>query len=119
MIIQFCAPVWKWFEEAAKVSSVMAPQAEFETYWTAPRREMIDPVKEVKGLEASVRAGFTSWQDVVREMGGDPDVLRTEMAEDMQAFDAIGSKPSSDPRYDPKRQDNTKDGADGADGNDT
>lgn len=104
MILQFCIPVWQWFLQSLKIKGVVKNTTRFDTSWTAPRREMIDPVKETQGLKESVRAGFSSWQDVVRETGGDPDVLRDQMAEDMATFDELGAKPTSDPRYDPKRQ---------------
>lgn len=104
MILQLCSPVWEWFITAAKLRGAIRAEALFETNWTAPRREMIDPVKETKALNDMLRAGLTSWQDVIRELGGDPDVLRAEMAEDMSMFDAMNAKPTSDPRYDIKRE---------------
>jgi lambda family phage portal protein len=107
IILQLCAPVWDWFVKAATVAGQLRVGAEIETSWTAPRREMIDPVKETKALNDLIRAGLTSWQDVVREMGGDPEILRAEIVADMALFDSIGAKPTIDPRYDPKRNDTT------------
>jgi len=105
IISQLCIPVWKWFVEAMVVSNNLKADAVFDTNWTAPRREMIDPVKETKGLSEGLRAGLNSWQDTIRELGKDPDEVRAQMAEDMANFDTMGAKPTIDPRYDPKRND--------------
>lgn len=104
MILQLCMPVWEWFVEAATIKGHFTQRAKFDTSWTAPRREMIDPVKETKGLTDSVRAGLASWQDTVRELGGDPEILEAEFAEDMAMFDRLGAMFASDPRHDPQRK---------------
>lgn len=96
MISQLCDPVWKWFMDAAKISGAL--QGDVIADWTPPRREMIDPTKEIAGLVAMIQAGLDSWQDVVRQMGYDPDLVIAQMKEDADRFDKNGLKVSCDYR---------------------
>lgn len=50
--------------------------------WTAPRRPLIDPSKEIKAAKDEVDAGFTSRQRKQRELGYDPDTIAEERRED-------------------------------------
>lgn len=45
---------------------------------------MVDPRTEIMAEVAQVRAGFTSWSDVVQSYGRDPDEVREELAADLQ-----------------------------------
>lgn len=66
--------------------------------WTAPRREMIDPSKEIAAKKDEVRAGLKSWSAAIRESGDDPAEVLAEIKADFDAFDAAGVKVESDPR---------------------
>lgn len=101
MIPVLCSGVWKWFLRAATMAGV-AKMDVFAT-WTSPRRPMLDPVKETKGLSERVRNGFTSWQDAIREQGDDPETVQQELAADYEAFAKLGFMLTCDPRYDPNR----------------
>lgn len=107
IIEQFCKGVWEWFSEAAYIAGKL-PMG-LKCSWTSPRREMIDPLKETKGLSEKVRAGFGSWQSVIRELGGDPEEVYNQMAEDKKKFDKEGFKLTSDARHDPNRSEDKKD----------
>lgn len=100
VIPKLCKRVWKWFIEAAVVAGELTPNATKNVEWTAPRRAMIDPVKETKGLVAQVRAGFMSWQEAVRSLGYTPEEILEEMKASAKLFDDAGLKPESDPRFD-------------------
>lgn len=95
-----CEGVWSWFLEAGQLSGKL--QKEVAADWTPARREMIDPVKEVKGITASIRAGLVTWQEAVREQGYDPKEVVKQIAEDYKDFDANGIKLTSDVRNDIK-----------------
>lgn len=95
MINQFCDPVWKWFIDAVKLSYSVEPVM---ADWTPPRREMIDPAKEINALVSMIQAGFDSWQDVVRQLGYDPDLVIAQIKEDAERFDKNGVKVLSDYR---------------------
>ena len=91
MITQFCDPIWKWFIASAVVAGYIT-DTNVVADWTPPRREMIDPVKEINGLSALVQNGFDSWQDIVRQLGYDPDLVIDQFKEDIKRFDSAGVK---------------------------
>lgn len=97
MVPMFCNKVWEWFNTqmfiAGKISSPVPAS------WTTPRREMIDPTKEIKADSDAVRNGFKSWPEVVREQGGDPDEVLNEIAEYNKKFDEAGIMLDADGRY--------------------
>lgn len=83
-----CDRVWQWFIEAAQISGQIGRDVPVK--WTPPRREMIDPVKEVKGMAAEVANGFASWAEKVRENGYDPDDVIDEMQSDKAKLESFG-----------------------------
>jgi lambda family phage portal protein len=97
MITQFCDPIWSWFIQGAKIAG-KTKDDQIAASWTPPRREMIDPVKEVNGLTTLCQAGFDSYQNTLRTLGLDPEVVLKQMADDIKNFDANGIKVSSDYR---------------------
>jgi lambda family phage portal protein len=102
LIPQLCDSVWQWFVTAGSIAGVASNTA--TASWTPPARMMIDPVKETKGLSDQVRNGFISWQEAVRQMGYDPDMIAEELSQDYKAFEALGFMLACDPRFDPQRQ---------------
>ena len=103
LIPRFCDKVYAWFIEAVQLSGQIPFTVNPSVSWTPPRREMIDPHKEIQAIKEQLRAGITSWQDVVRTFGYIPEELREELAEDKRMFDEIGLMPDTDPRFDPNR----------------
>jgi lambda family phage portal protein len=99
LVPQMCDPIWDWFMEAAVISLQLRESQVASATWTAPRREMIDPVKETQGLSDQVKNGFVSRQEVVRQMGSDPDEVNVEIAQDIATFDELGIKPACDARF--------------------
>jgi len=63
-----------------------------------PRRELIDPEKEIKAMKAAVRSGFESRKSVVQSLGRDPDLVLDQIAEDNNKIDELGLVLDSDPR---------------------
>ena len=56
--------------------------------WVYPRKEFVDPEKDMKAFALAVANGFMSWEMVVREIGHDPD----DVAKSLQASkSAIGT----------------------------
>lgn len=96
LINQMCKRVEGWFLEAASVGVGVAAPA--TATWTPPRREMIDPTKEIPAQRDAVRSGFVSLSDAVRSMGKDPMEHFNEMAEDFARLDTLGLVLDSDPR---------------------
>ena len=89
---------WEWFMESLAVRGVLKMTREqarmVRADWTPPRREMLDPVKEVEGQRLMVAAGFKSPQEVIRESGGDPEDVNKEIAEAIKEMDKIGFVPT-------------------------
>jgi lambda family phage portal protein len=96
MIPTFCQRIWEWFVEAAFLQG-LTPETVEPVTWTVPRREMIDPVKEIKGLTLQIRAGLTSLSEALRGLGHDPKELLEELASDIKLLQSLNLKLDSDP----------------------
>lgn len=106
LIPVLCDKVFEWFLKFAKIKGIISENAEVDVTWTAPRREFVDPMKEIKALIEQTRAGLISWQEAVRMLGYNPDEIIEQLKEDAARFDASKLMPTSDPRYDVNRQSN-------------
>lgn len=93
-IPKFCDRVFQWFVKNAKIFLTIEDNVEVVATWTAPRREMMDPTKEVAAMRDEVRAGFASWSEKIRENGYDPEQVLEEMKKDQQLFEAAGLMPN-------------------------
>ncbi|MHA1169888.1 MAG: hypothetical protein ACTSRU_18835, partial [Candidatus Hodarchaeales archaeon] len=96
VIEQLCNPVWDWFLQAASLTG--KGKAQVQVMWTAPRRELIDPSKEVEAAIKQVRAGQISQSEAIRQLGYDPADTYTEIEKDNKTFDAKKLILDSDPR---------------------
>jgi lambda family phage portal protein len=95
LIPKFCDKAFSWFVEGLQISHSIDKKIEIKATWTAPRREMIDPVKETNAKRTAIRAGLTSWQETVRQDGYNPEEVLKEMKQDQEAFIAAGLTPDS------------------------
>lgn len=96
LIPQFCAGSFGWF---ANWVNLTAGDVGLAAKWTPPRREMIDPSKEIAALENEVRAGFKTLPEAITEMGYDPDQVLAEIASTNALLDRLNLKLTTDPRY--------------------
>lgn len=98
MVTQMCKGVWRWFNEAA----ILAGKADdfIPASWTAPAREMIDPLKETQAVEKQIRIGIKSLSEGIRERGKDPEDVLGEIESDNAILDAKKIVVDSDPRKD-------------------
>jgi lambda family phage portal protein len=103
LIPRFCDKVYPWFIEAIQLKGYIPFTVEPDINWTPPRREMIDPYKELQAIKVQMRLGIISWQDVVRMFGYIPEELKEELQEDKDMWDKLGLMPEGDPRYDSNR----------------
>ncbi len=97
-IPQFCLGIQRWVIEAALLAKGMRAPIEFT--WATPKREMIDPTKEIPMYRDAMRAGIMTPSQVVRERGEDPDKHFAEWQRDAERFDQLGLTFDSDPRRD-------------------
>lgn len=103
VVPRMCDGVWDWFFEAAIISGLLSKNDRCLAKWTPPRREMIDPAKEIKALREEVRSGFKSWPEAVIENGYDPQNVFEQMLEWHNKFKDAGLMPESDGFFDPTR----------------
>lgn len=96
LVPMLCDKVFDWWKEAAMLAGINVGDADVN--WTSPRREMIDPVKETKGITDGVKAGLSSMPDAIRRMGDDPDEVLAEIEEWNKKLDKLGIILESDPR---------------------
>ncbi len=98
LIPRLCEPVWDWFVEAAELAGLVSAKRITRASWTAPRREMIDPLKETEAQIKAVRGGLKSLSGAIREQGNDPEKQFEEMASDNDILDKYRLQLDSDPR---------------------
>jgi lambda family phage portal protein len=79
-IPQVMDPVHRWFNEIARVAQIRGPR---KVIWTPPRRELIDPAKEIRALIEGVKAGFFSLSEIQRSLGYIPSEVMGELEQDM------------------------------------
>ncbi len=96
LIPQFCQPVTDWFLAAASLSGSQIDGLTPD--YSTPRREMIDPTREIPGIIAAIRSGLMTWSEAVRQFGLDPDAQREELESDALAFDKKNIILDCDPR---------------------
>ena len=65
--------------------------------WQPPRKVIVDPTREISALSEAVRNGFASRQQVVRQLGVDPERLLDEIARDQVDAKRLGLVFDSDP----------------------
>jgi lambda family phage portal protein len=70
-IPRHCATVCRWHDDLARVAGLLRGQATWEH--TPPRREMIDPTREIPALIEAVKAGFMSLSEVQKSFGYVPE----------------------------------------------
>jgi len=81
MIDQMCEGIEVWCREGYRLVKPKS-QIKWSLKWTAPRRPLIDPTREVKAMISQIDAGLTSRQRTIRQLGGDPAVIRQERVAD-------------------------------------
>lgn len=96
IVPQMLNPIWSWFGQAASVKGIKMEG--IVAQWTAPRRELIDPSKEINATIDAVRGGLCSLSEAIREHGYDPEEVMLEIAQDNERLDQLGITLDSDPR---------------------
>jgi lambda family phage portal protein len=86
-IPQVMDPVHRWFNDAARMSQIRGPR---RMIWTPPRRELIDPAKEIPALIEAVQAGFMSLSEIQRSLGYIPREVMEELEGDIADARARG-----------------------------
>jgi lambda family phage portal protein len=99
LIPRFCDKVFQWFVESLAIAQSFDKTIKVTAYWTAPRREMIDPTKETGAKRTAMRSGLQSWSETVRQDGYNPEEVLKEMAADQNKFIQAGLMPDWTPFF--------------------
>lgn len=102
LIGQFCAGIGRWALDAyrLKQSRRLPPLA---MGWTAQRRAIVDPTKEIPAVLKKVEGGLSSLSREQRAMGLDPDIIARERAED-NARQQPQDKPEAEPETEKEKR---------------
>jgi lambda family phage portal protein len=95
---QLLDPVVEWFADALRLSGLAVDNLSAEH--GMPRREMIDPGKEIAAIKEAIRNGLMSLPAAHRELGEDSDLLLEEIAATNALLDELQLMLDSDPRQD-------------------
>lgn len=101
VIPQLCDVLTGWFLDATTMVGVDTEGVTVRHI--PPRREMIDPAKEIPATTGAIRSGQKTLTEVIRERGRDPVEHLREYAEDLKLLDELGITLVSDPRADVQR----------------
>jgi lambda family phage portal protein len=96
-IPMFCAPVWRWFTEAAWAAGQI-PSPDVPVEWSPPKFEAVDPQKDAMANLLSIRSGTMTLAEVIARQGRNPDAVLAEIAATNAKLDALGLVLDSDPR---------------------
>lgn len=103
IIPQMCGRVWQWFNEAAMLSSNGWDEY-ISAGWVAPRRDLIDPGKELDSLEKEMRLGALSYSGMLKERGvNNTEEHIQQISEDNKLIDETGLIFDGDPRNSAKQ----------------
>jgi len=64
----------------------------------APKRELIDPQKEIDAMVTAIRAGLESRPSAIKSLGRDPEAITRSIQEDNEELDEKGLILDTDPR---------------------
>jgi lambda family phage portal protein len=99
LIPQACDPIARWFAQACALKGLVPDGSLKSVLWSPPRREMIDPTKEVPAAIEALQGGLQSPPDWFRQQGEDYEQVLDEIAEFNAACDVRGIKLTSDGRF--------------------
>lgn len=88
MVPMFCTPIWNWFNDACIVAGLLNEKIFAD--WTAPRVQQLDPTKETDAQVKRIENGLSTWSEVIRETGRDPEEFMAEVSEDIDRWKTVG-----------------------------
>ena len=88
LIPTVCQGVGEWFNQAAMLVGEIKQPVRWE--WTPPRREMIDPSREIPPIVDMVRAGLGSLSEQIRSMGFEPEDVFAEIKQERDSLNRDG-----------------------------
>ncbi|MEY4967289.1 MAG: hypothetical protein RL274_2872, partial [Pseudomonadota bacterium] len=116
LVPMMLAPIWKRWAETAFAVKAVRVKPDPLAQWTPPRRQWVDPLKDVNAARQEIAAGITSISETIRARGEDPERIFAEIASERQrladlgiVLDVVGAPaaPPEDPQDPPARRDST------------
>lgn len=93
-----CQPILSWWVDAAVAAgSLPDVPALYEPRWSEPQIEEVDRLREAQADLAELRAGTSSWSEVVASKGKDPAALLEEIASERKKFSVLNVVFDSNP----------------------
>ena len=92
----FLDRVAEWFMQGVELLGIKTDGARI--IWTPPKREMVDPTKEVPATIKAIRGGIMTLSESIRESGHDPETFLAEYAADNKRIDELQLILDSDAR---------------------
>lgn len=96
VIPMLCQPIWDAFCRYGEAAGLW-PAGPYNAVWTAPRFELIDPLKEIEAMKNGMRIGVMSLGDCIASLGWDPDEKIQEIASWTKRLASLGIVLDSDP----------------------
>lgn len=93
---QICNPIFEKFQQLSEIGGLGGGDATVS--WGLPKREYIDPGKEIKPQILAIRSGLTTLFEELRKSGYDPEDVLEEYSEVMDFLDKKNLTLDSDPR---------------------
>ena len=97
LIPKLCNPAWQRFIDRAYVAGLISKQ-DYRVTWTAPKFEMIDPLKDAQADTLMIRNGTLLLEDAIASHGYDPKKQLQKIADSNQRLDDLKIILDSDPR---------------------
>ena len=96
-------PVVRNFILALELKGIKVP-TDLTWSFTSPRREMIDPTKEIPATIEGIRGGLITLNDAIKQAGCDPDIHLQQIEDMNKKLDDKKIILDSDPRKETKYQ---------------
>lgn len=96
MILQFLRPVTQDYKDMSQI--IGKDLSRSKAQHIAPKREMIDPTKEIPAMVTEIRAGLSSRAEKVASLGKDIKEVDEQIKKDNDRADGLGLTLDSDPR---------------------
>lgn len=96
IISQMIDPIVSDFKEMATLLGIKTDGLNF--VHVPPKREMIDPTREIPATINAIRGGLTTLSDEIMAQGNDPEEHFLQYSKDLETLDALGITLDSDPR---------------------
>lgn len=93
-----CERINAWFVEAAYLANLNRSQ-DASVLWTPPKRQWVDPTKEVDAARLERQAGMVSLSEQIRQKGDDPEQTFAEIAAENQKLAELGIVIDTDPAH--------------------